>query len=632
MTQERKYPALIVVAFNRPAALLRLLKSLAQAHFPQAEVPLHISIDGSGNPHVNEVAKTFSWPHGPKIVDQQPARLGLRQHILTCGDLSQKYGSIVLLEDDLLVSPWFYSYAHQALSHYAEKPGIAGISLYKYAIAESCFLPFSPITEGEDTWFMQMPSSWGQAWTAAQWHNFRSWLDKTEPHFQARASTLPDYMQSWSDQSWKKRFAYYLIETDQYFVYPQISLSTNFGDPGSHADAAGLYQVALLTGPRTWQFADLQTSNSVYDVNFELLASRLQRLCPALAGYDLAVDLYGQRALGPDLPAWLLTSRPGGKAARSYALDLTPAVLNVQHKVHGKALRLVRRVDVETNSLPAHKWALQAGGAHLAVMMGRMARFSVVVPWTGNLADHREGIASVLAQDYPHVEVVVAVAGAVPEDFPAEWLDEGRMRLAILAKGADSAALVAGGLELARGNYLCWLPAGTALELNALDALGEVLYRFAEVEWLVSLPNIAAQNDLRAVAQQRWDAGRARQAGATKLLEAMPPERVVFRRYLWEQDKSGNPLTLWRKFFAQEAPYLVAQVLSRRKVAFHADAEMLAGPHFAPELKGKPGARLTGWFYRKNVRILRQIHLWLADYSPVIRYHSEDQNWFKSEF
>ena len=64
-------PALVVIAYNRPQALTRLLASLDAAAYPGVEVPLLISI-GRGpegvSAAVSEAAQAFEWRFGPKQV------------------------------------------------------------------------------------------------------------------------------------------------------------------------------------------------------------------------------------------------------------------------------------------------------------------------------------------------------------------------------------------------------------------------------------------------------------------------------------------------------------------------------------------------------------------------------------
>ena len=83
-----------------------------------------------------EIAEDFQWRFGEKEVRIAEKHLGLKAHLLRCGDLTSEFGSIILLEDDLLVSPVFYSFVLEASVFYKGQKNIAGISLYKYEITD----------------------------------------------------------------------------------------------------------------------------------------------------------------------------------------------------------------------------------------------------------------------------------------------------------------------------------------------------------------------------------------------------------------------------------------------------------------------------------------------------------------
>ncbi|HDL48798.1 MAG TPA: hypothetical protein ENH33_02390, partial [Actinobacteria bacterium] len=111
-------PAIVIVAYDRPRPLARLLDSLAQIRTPTGDdVQLVISIDDSV-PATMEVAHRYDWPFGPKRNIGHKTRLGLRTHVLTCGDLTTEYGSILMLEDDLYTSPDVYRFAQDAATFY----------------------------------------------------------------------------------------------------------------------------------------------------------------------------------------------------------------------------------------------------------------------------------------------------------------------------------------------------------------------------------------------------------------------------------------------------------------------------------------------------------------------------------
>ena len=73
-----------------------------------------------------------------------PERLGLRKHILKCGDFLDFYDALVVLEDDLVVAPSFYMYVLMTVNKYIENNNIAGISLYTHLWNHNAGLPFTP--------------------------------------------------------------------------------------------------------------------------------------------------------------------------------------------------------------------------------------------------------------------------------------------------------------------------------------------------------------------------------------------------------------------------------------------------------------------------------------------------------
>lgn len=82
--------------------------------------------------------------HGRKKIYTYPERLGLRKHILKCGDFLDFYDALVVLEDDLVVAPSFYMYVLMTVNKYIENNNIAGISLYTHLWNHNAGLPFTP--------------------------------------------------------------------------------------------------------------------------------------------------------------------------------------------------------------------------------------------------------------------------------------------------------------------------------------------------------------------------------------------------------------------------------------------------------------------------------------------------------
>ncbi len=120
---------IVVVAFNRVSSLKRILASLQKSLYPNP-VKLIICIDGGGAEQLIDLATQFEWEHGEKEVICQPENIGLRAHILKSGKLALQYDGIVLLEDDLYVSPYFYKFMLAAQTHYIDEKSISGVALY----------------------------------------------------------------------------------------------------------------------------------------------------------------------------------------------------------------------------------------------------------------------------------------------------------------------------------------------------------------------------------------------------------------------------------------------------------------------------------------------------------------------
>ena len=103
--------AIVAVGYNRPDSMENLLKSIVNAEYESDNVDLIISIDkGERHSQIIDVAKKVEWLHGNKTIRAFDERQGLRKHIIQCGDLTEQYDAVVVLEDDLEVSKYYYNY------------------------------------------------------------------------------------------------------------------------------------------------------------------------------------------------------------------------------------------------------------------------------------------------------------------------------------------------------------------------------------------------------------------------------------------------------------------------------------------------------------------------------------------
>jgi len=304
------FPQILVIAYNRPKSLKRLLDSIALAKYADTNVGLIITIDGEGNKEVKSIADLFEWKYGTKEIIVQSQRLGLKKHILTACDNAALKGEFIVLEDDLSVSPFFYQYSISALNYFRGNSNIAGISLYAYSIAESCLLPFSPLEDKFDNYFMRFPSSWGQCFTPEQWKNFRN-FDMEE---KINALSYPPYILDWKGGSWKKNFIAYMISQNKYFVFPKVSLTTNFAEKGSNFPfKMDIFRVQVQVQEKVYFFREFHEAENIFDEYFEAYPEALKKIFPELNNYDFAVDLYGTKNISTLREENVLTTKTSRK-------------------------------------------------------------------------------------------------------------------------------------------------------------------------------------------------------------------------------------------------------------------------------------------------------------------------------
>lgn len=338
--------AIVVVAFNRPANLAKLLNSLAGADFETSDVPLVISIDYTDSSEHEEVVRTaasFEWQHGEKLIIEHKKNLGIRDHILSCGDLTARFDAVIILEDDLRVSPSFYRYATQAAVYYQHEDRIAGISLYAYEFDEIGWFTLYPRSIGSDTYFMQWAASWGQLWTRNQWNAFKAWY---HPDREISAINIPDTVKRWK-HSWKKYYIAYLVDQNRYFAYPYRSYTTLLDEKGVHNPYDSRINNVPLAEHRVkrpFLFSATTHNELKYDCFFQPITQPVY--VPSMGrSVEVAFDLFGTKPLHLVTAAYLCSIKPCTNPVFSYSNKLIPYELNWEQAEQGTYFHLGRKED-----------------------------------------------------------------------------------------------------------------------------------------------------------------------------------------------------------------------------------------------------------------------------------------------
>lgn len=329
---------IVVVGYKRSKSVERLLESLKNANYDDDLVDLVISIDKSDEYNVQKVAKDFYWKYGEKIIIEHDVNLGLRKHILKCGDLTEKYEAIIVLEDDIYVSPAFYTYTKQALNKYMLEENIRGISLYSHKWNVNSNRPFEPEEDIYDIYFLQYAQSWGQVWTKKWWSEFKEWYGKNCDE-DLKKYNIPNIVSQWPSTSWLKYHIAYLACNNKYFVYPRISLSTNFTEVGQHVKKFKAdYQVSLLQSDyKDFLLCDFEKGIK-YDVFFERISSQI--IYDKKLINDTCIDIYGTKKFYENKRFLLSTNIKNYDIIKSYGLVLRPHEVNIKLGICGNQIFL----------------------------------------------------------------------------------------------------------------------------------------------------------------------------------------------------------------------------------------------------------------------------------------------------
>ena len=329
--------AIVAVGYNRPDSIEQLLNSLLRADYVGDQVDLVVSLDkGQRQQEIVTTAEKIEWPHGEKIIRAFQERQGLRAHIIQCGDLTEKYDAVVVLEDDLMVAPHFYSYVKQAVEQYIDDSHIAGISLYKHQTHPGVNRPFEAANNGYDVYMQQFAMSWGQCWTREMWRKFRAWYNENEGKDLSEGNILPDYVSHWNKQSWLKFYMRYIVENDKYFIYPYFSLTTNASDAGEHCRIPNNdFQVSMQEGDMQYRFPSFEQAVK-YDVFFERVGIE-DKVFPELIGKKM-LDLYGNRLNYKNADYLISTKALPYKVIRKIQLRYRPVEMNCLMPADGEGI------------------------------------------------------------------------------------------------------------------------------------------------------------------------------------------------------------------------------------------------------------------------------------------------------
>jgi putative methyltransferase (TIGR04325 family) len=241
--------------YNRPRHTLQTLKALAKNALAKDTI-LYVFADGAKTDatpqqlkkitETRDIIKKQAWAKELHVFEKD-TNAGLANSIIAgVSQVLQKHDTIIVLEDDILVSPYFLQYMNDGLEMYQHEKKVASIHGYNYPI-ENNQLPETFFVKGADCWGW---ATWVDRWTVFEQDAKKLMhalvtnnlinefdIDGTYPYAAMLQNQIDGKVDSWAIRWYASAFL-----QNMYTLYPKKSLIYNIGidDSGTHSGSVDI--------------------------------------------------------------------------------------------------------------------------------------------------------------------------------------------------------------------------------------------------------------------------------------------------------------------------------------------------------------------------------------------------------
>jgi len=255
------YPAPIALfAYNRLWHVQKTVEAL-QKNELAAQSELYIFSDGPRSDtdmekvqSVREYFKSVEGFKGVTVIEREK-NLGLAGSIIVgVTEIVSRFGGIIVLEDDMVTSPYFLRFMNEALELYRNDERV--ISIHGYMFPVKAELP--------ETFFLKDPGCWGWATWERGWRLFEQDGQKLLNELITKKLTESfdfdnsyEYTKMLRDQinekndSWAIRWYASAFLKDKFTLYPGKSLVSNIGmdSSGTHCGTSNTFETDVSSKP-----------------------------------------------------------------------------------------------------------------------------------------------------------------------------------------------------------------------------------------------------------------------------------------------------------------------------------------------------------------------------------------------
>ncbi len=237
---------IVFFVYNRPFLTLKSLKSLKN-NVLSDQSRLYIFSDGpketatenekNNIEKVREIIHSLKWCNHVFIEEAETNKGLANSQIEGITQVINEYGKVIVLEDDLVFSPYFLKFMNEGLNYYEDDHNIISITgtgfspeymkkptFYKHDV----YLSYRTNSTGWGTWL----DRWNMVdWEMNYFDDFIKSEDKIKK-LKRGGEDLFDILNAQKKEridSWAIRWAYTAAEYDKYCVYPFKSYTTNIG-------------------------------------------------------------------------------------------------------------------------------------------------------------------------------------------------------------------------------------------------------------------------------------------------------------------------------------------------------------------------------------------------------------------
>lgn len=251
----------VLFVYNRPYHTQQTIEFLQRNDLAK-QSKLFIFSDGpkdeESREKVGEVRAYLRTIDGFKdiTITERENNLGLANSVIAgVTEVINKFGKVIVMEDDLVSSRSFLSFMNEALDFYKDDKRIFSVTGLNYPIS-------IPKTYKHDLYLSYRESSWGwgtwrDRWERADWEvrDFSEFLKdrRAQKLFNRGGDDLTNMLiaqMKGEIDSWAIRWCYTHYKNNAYCLYPVVSKIQNIGIDGSgtHCGASDTYQVDLDEG------------------------------------------------------------------------------------------------------------------------------------------------------------------------------------------------------------------------------------------------------------------------------------------------------------------------------------------------------------------------------------------------